>query len=69
MIFRHAGALGNAHAQDLFARVKTWRVFKGERHEISDDGLDNAPPARAFSDYAITVNRDGLPEGVEILER
>ena len=69
VIFRHAGALGNAHAQDLFARVKTWRVFKGERHEISDDGLDNAPPARAFSDYAITVNRDGLPEGVEILER
>ena len=69
VIFRHAGALGNAHAQDLFARVKTWRVFKGERHEIGDEGLDNAPPARAFSDYAITVDRDGLSEGIEILER
>jgi CRISPR/Cas system type I-B associated protein Csh2 (Cas7 group RAMP superfamily) len=26
VIFRHAGTLGNAHAQELFARVKTWRV-------------------------------------------
>lgn len=69
IIFRHATALGNAPAQDLFARVKTWRLHKGERHPVNDDSLDNAPPARSFSDYAITVDSDGLPDGVEIIER
>ncbi|MBA4790712.1 MAG: type I-C CRISPR-associated protein Cas7/Csd2 [Rhizobiales bacterium] len=69
IIFRHASALGNAKAQDLFDRVKTRRVFKGESHEIDAPGLDNAPPARAFSDYAITVDREGLPAGIEIIER
>lgn len=29
IVFRHACALGNARANDLFDRVKTWRVFKG----------------------------------------
>lgn len=69
IVFRHASALGNAHASDLFARVKAWRVHKGERHEIGDERLDNAPPARNFADYNITISRDGLPEGIEILER
>ena len=69
VIFRHASALGNAPAHDLFERVKTWRVHKGSRHAIGDDATDNWPPARAFSDYAITVEGDGLPAGVEIVER
>lgn len=68
VVFRHASALGNARAQDLFARVKTWRRFKGERHEPGDDRLDNAPPARSFDDYEITIDRDGLPDGIEIIE-
>ncbi|WP_026873906.1 type I-C CRISPR-associated protein Cas7/Csd2 [Inquilinus limosus] len=68
IVFRHASALGNARAQDLFARVKTWRRFKGERHEPGDDRLDNAPPARSFDDYEITIDRDGLPDGIEIVE-
>ena len=59
IVFRHASALGNAHAHDLFARVKTKRVFKGEEHEPGDDGLDNAPPARSFGDYRIKL--DGRP--------
>lgn len=66
--FRHASALGNAPAPELFNRVKAWRLFRGERHEPGDDKLDNAPPARSFADYSITVNRDNLPKGVEILE-
>jgi CRISPR-associated protein Csd2 len=69
IVFRHATALGNAPAQDLFALVKTCRLHKGVRHAIGDEGLDNAPPARCFDDYAITVEREGLPEGVEIIER
>lgn len=69
VVFRHAGALGNAPAQDLFARVQAWRVHKGARHAIGDERTDNWPVARSFADYAITVNRDGLPEGVEVIER
>lgn len=69
VIFRHASALGNAQATSLFDRVKAWRLFKGERHVPGDEGLDNAPPARSFADYAITLDRDGLPDGIEIIER
>lgn len=69
VIFRHASALGNAQAHELFDRVETWRLFKGERHKPGDERLDNAPPARSFADYAITIDRDGLPEGIEIIER
>jgi CRISPR-associated protein Csd2 len=69
VVFRHASALGNAHAHTLFERVKTWRVHKGERRPIGADEIDNWPAARAFSDYAITVDHDALPDGVEIIER
>lgn len=69
VIFRHASALGSGHAQDLFARVKAWRVWQGERHQPGAPELDNAPPARNFTDYAITVDRANLPESIEIIER
>lgn len=69
IVFRHASALGNAPAQDLFARVKTRRLFQGAPHEIGDPGLDNAPPARSFTDYEITIDRENLPPGIEIIEK
>lgn len=71
IIFRHGSALGNAHAHELFKRVKTWRVWQGEHYWLpdTDNRLDNVPPARRFEDYAITVDRGGLPEGVELIER
>lgn len=69
IVFRHASALGNAAAHSLFDRVKTWRVHKGVRHEIGAEATDNWPAARAFADYAITIDRDGLPAGVEVIER
>lgn len=69
LIFRHATMLGNAHASDLFARVKTFRIVKGDRYPIGDTRIDNAPPARGFEDYAITIDRDEWPEGVELIER
>lgn len=69
IIFRHASALGNAKANELFDRVETWRMFRGETYKPGDERLDNAPPARSFDDYAITIKRDGLPDGIEIIER
>jgi CRISPR-associated protein Csd2 len=69
IIFRHDCALGRAHAHSLFDRVKTWRMFKGERHPLGDEKLDNAPPTRSFEDYAITIDRDHLPNGIELIER
>ncbi len=67
--FKHASALGNAPAKSLFDRVRVGRNRGGDFVPIGDPRLDNAPPARGFSDYAVEIDRDGLPEGVEILER
>lgn len=69
VIFRHASALGSARAQDLFGRVKAWRLWNNEHHTPGAPGLDNAPPARSFGDYEITVDRANLPPGIEIIER
>jgi len=69
VVFRHATALGNAPAHALFERVRTFRVHKGSQHPVGDEKTDNWPPARSFADYAITVDREHAPEGVEIIER
>jgi CRISPR-associated protein Csd2 len=69
VIFRHDSALGSAHAHELFARVKVKRVVAGEPSEIGSPGSDNWPVARAFCDYAIEIDKSGLPAGVEIIER
>ena len=55
IVFKHATALGNAPSHKLFERVTLARK-------------DKTMPARAFSDYAVSVDRDGLPAGVEIAE-
>lgn len=52
VVFKHANALGNAPAHQLFDLVK---IKKN----------DPAKPSRAFSDYTVTV--DQAPDGVEIL--
>jgi CRISPR-associated protein Csd2 len=73
ILFRHQSALGNAQAQSLFDRVKTLRVHQGAAHEIGSEGYykntDNWPPARKWEDYRVTIDREGLPAGVEIIER
>ncbi len=69
VVFRHAGALGNAPAHELFARVKTWRVHQGAQHPVGDERTDNWPAARRFEDYGISVDTEGLPAGVEVLEK
>ena len=67
IVFKHGNALGNAPAHALFERVKVGRRIDGAFHAI-DGRLDNHPPARAFSDYAIEIDKGGLPQGVEIME-
>ncbi|MDO5620642.1 MAG: type I-C CRISPR-associated protein Cas7/Csd2 [Paracoccus sp. (in: a-proteobacteria)] len=67
IVFRHANALGNAPAHQLFDRVQIRRMVEGEAHDL-DGRLDNLPPARRFSDYSVTVDSTDLPEGVEVLE-
>ena len=68
IVFAHDNPLGRAPAHKLFERVTVQRSIDGEAKPI-DSRLDNYPPARAFSDYAVTIDREGLPEGVEIIER
>lgn len=67
VVFKHASALGQAPAHKLFDRVAVGRSIDGEARPI-DRSLDNYPVARAYSDYAVSVDRDNLPEGIEILD-
>lgn len=67
VVFKHAHALGNAPAHELFDRVKVGRSVDGEFRKI-DRRLDNLPPAREFADYRIEIDRNGLPDGVEVIE-
>lgn len=55
IVFEHSTELGNAPAHQLFDRVKVCRR------------PDVAQP-RSFSDYEVTVDTAGLPEGVEVRE-
>ena len=57
VIFKHDSALGNAPAHKLFDLVKVARA------------TDPAKPARSFSDYAVTIDKVGVPQGVEIMEK
>src|SRR6185437_7943993 len=69
IVFKHANALGNAPAHALFERVRIGRNINGEFRAVDSSGTDSVPPARKFSDYAIQIDRSGLPEGVEVLDR
>jgi CRISPR-associated protein Csd2 len=68
VVFEHANALGNAQAHDLFERVRVERLSDGEAYPLGDKRLDNAPPARRFPDYRVTIDREGLPDGVTVHE-
>lgn len=69
IVFRHDSKLGNAQAQSLFDRVKTWRVHEGSTQAIGSTATDNWPPARAWADYAVTIDTEGLPAGVTVIEK
>lgn len=55
VVFKHASMLGNAPAHKLFERVEVRRK----------DGV-SAP--RSFSDYEVSIERNELPSGVELIE-
>jgi CRISPR-associated protein Csd2 len=56
IVFKHNSALGNAPAHKLFERITVSRKSSVE-------------VARDFSDYEVSIARDGLPGGVEIIEK
>lgn len=56
IVFKHASKLGEAPAKMLFDLVKVEPA----------PGRDG--PARACSDYVVSINRDAGPQGVEIIE-
>jgi CRISPR-associated protein Csd2 len=68
VVFKHASALGNAAAHDLFDRVTVQRKFGDDLYDLDSDRLDNLPPARRFADYSVSIDRDGLPKGIDVLE-
>ncbi len=69
IVFRHDSALGNAQAGDLFDRVTVERVQNGSAHPVGAQETHNWPPARAWSDYRVSIDREGLPSGVEVIEK
>lgn len=69
VLFRHESKLGNAPAHKLFERVTVKRVHGGDEYEPGDPRTHNLPPARAWTDYRVDVDAEGLPAGVEIVER
>ena len=68
IVFRHDNALGNAPAHKLFDLVQIGRNVDGEFRALDDKGPGNLPPARKFADYTVSIDREGLPEGVEVLD-
>jgi CRISPR-associated protein Csd2 len=69
IVFKHDSALGKAPAHALFGRVRVGRNISCEYCDGEDRGIGNRPPARQFSDYIVEIDRTGLPDGVEIVER
>lgn len=56
IVFKHASELGNAPAHKLFEMVKVQRK-----------GNTDLPP-RSFADYEVHIDKEGLPEGVDLIE-
>ncbi len=56
IVFKHATKLGNAPAHKLFELVTVQRK-------------DMEKPARSYADYEVIVNKEGVPEQVELLEK
>lgn len=66
--FRHESALGNAQAHKLFSRIKVHRRSGDDLIPAGDVRSHNLPPARAFEDYKIKLDRADLPQGIKIIE-
>jgi CRISPR-associated protein Csd2 len=69
IVFRHESALGNAPAHELFRRVEIQRVVDGVPVSLEAARRNNAPPARRFEDYRVSVDERDLPADVTIERR
>jgi CRISPR-associated protein Csd2 len=56
IVFKHESDLGNAPAHKLFELVKVSKK-------------PEANPPRSFSDYDVMVDKAGVPQGVELIEK
>lgn len=56
IIFEHENVLGNVPSHALFDRVKVIRT-------------DDSRPARGYGDYAVKIDRNDLPAGIQIIEK
>jgi len=56
IVFKHESELGNAPAHKLFDLVKA-------------ENRNEEMPPRAFDDYNISIDKTGLPAGIELIER
>lgn len=56
IIFKHSNEIGKAPAFQLFDKVSVKRK-------------DETKPARCYSDYEVTINKEDIPEGIECIER
>ena len=56
IVFKHESELGNAPAHTLFELVRVQRK-------------PDANPPRSFNDYTVTVDKEGVPQGVALIER
>jgi CRISPR-associated protein Csd2 len=65
--FRHESPLGNARADQLFARV-TCLPKPGVQSLPGDDGAASGEgrPPRSFRDYQLRIDQHGLPGGVSL---
>lgn len=57
IVFKHESKLGNARADQLFARVQV---------SLKPELRDQKRPPRSFADYTVTVNDKDLPAGVTV---
>lgn len=55
IVFKHATALGNAPAHQLFDAIKVEKKNPSE-------------PVRRYSDYIISVDKTSIPDGVDVIE-
>ena len=69
IVFKHQSALGNAAAHQLFQRVTVNRFRDGEEIDPADRRAHDLPPARAYNDYRVHLDRSQMPSGIEIIER
>ena len=56
IIFEHSSKMGDASVQKLFDAIKVER-------------RDNSKPARDFSDYTISIEKENIPQSVTLIEK